>query len=418
MQNCAALITIGDEILIGQTINTNAAYMGRMLNELGYDVVESTVVPDEEQAILDALAHAHERSDIVLMTGGLGPTKDDITKKTLAKYFHSEMTFVPEILERIEAYFRRRNRSMLEVHRELALLPDNCEVLLNEKGTAAAMWFDLGGKVTVSMPGVPYEMTDFMERIVLPRLRERVGERKTVNYHLLTAGLGETLIADRIAPVLEKLPEYVSMAYLPSLGTVRLRLTANGTDEAALRSELEGYAREMAPLIGSSFVSFGQLTLEQELGRILTEHKLKMATAESCTGGQIARQIVAIPGSSAYFMGSIVAYSYAAKSKLLGVDPAVIEREGAVSEAVVRAMVTGVLEAFQTDYAIGVSGVAGPGGGTPDKPVGTVWIAVGSRRSIRAKRYQLTDFRDLNIPLSANYALNNLRKLILEESAN
>lgn len=413
----ASIITIGDEILIGQTVDTNSAFLGKKLTDLGIEVIEIMSISDTEDHILESLAKAHQQADIVLVTGGLGPTKDDITKVTLAKYFKSEMYHVPEILGRIEDYFKRRNREVLEEHKAMALMPEKCEVLINEKGTAAAMWFDIDDKITVSMPGVPYEMKDFMNRVVLQRLKDRLGNQKVVHQHIFTAGTGETHIASLLEPITDKLGDHVKMAFLPNLGTVKLRLTAKGTDEAALQKELYEYATEMKLALGDIFVAFGETTIARELGEMLAEKGATLGTAESCTGGYVAHLITSEAGSSRYYHGSLIAYSYNLKKSLLGVDGEILETKGAVSQEIVEQMAKGAIKLLDVDYTIALSGIAGPGGGTPEKPVGTVWVAIASRTNVFAKKYQLTNHRDINIPLSANLALNDLRIFILKEEA-
>ncbi|MCL4124089.1 UNVERIFIED_CONTAM: hypothetical protein GTU68_031937 [Idotea baltica] len=410
----ASIITIGDEILIGQTVDTNSAFIGKHLADLGIEVVEIMSISDTEEHILDSLTRAHKFADIVLVTGGLGPTKDDITKVTLAKYFKSEMYHVPEILARIEAYFKRRERTVLEEHKAMALMPQKCEVLINEKGTAAAMWFDIKDKITVSMPGVPYEMKDFMQRIILPRFKKRLGEEKVVHQHIFTAGKGETFIADKIKDIEANFPDYIKLAYLPNLGTVKLRLTANGTDEEVLETELKAYAEQIRIAIGETFVTFGESTIAAELGKVLKANNATLGTAESCTGGFVAHMITSVPGSSKYYEGSVITYSYDLKKSLLNVDKQTLETKGAVSEEIVEQMAKGAIQNLKVDYAIALSGIAGPGGGTPDKPVGTVWMAIASKAKVLSKKYELTIHRDINIPLSANLAMNDLRRFILQ----
>lgn len=414
----ASIITIGDEILIGQTVDTNSTFIGRHLTDLGIDVFEIHSIADTEQHILDALKHAHQHSDIVLITGGLGPTKDDITKTTLAKYFDSEMYYVPEILERIEAYFKKRKRVVLEEHKGLAQMPEKCEVLINEKGTAAAMWFDIEGRITISMPGVPYEMKDFMKRVVLPRLSERLDGQKVLNKRIFTAGKGETFIAEKIKAITDTFPENFKIAFLPNLGTVKLRLTARGKDESSLQAELDHYGEQIKQSLADTFVAFGETTIAAELGKLLVEKNASLSTAESCTGGYIAHLITAVSGSSQYYKGSVVSYANEAKENLLGVQEKTLIEHGAVSEATVKKMAQSAVKLLNTDYVIAVSGIAGPGGGSPEKPVGTVWLALASKEKTFTKKYELTSHREINIPLTAHLALNDLRRFILKEDLN
>ncbi len=411
----ATLITIGDEILIGQTIDTNSAFMAQRLNEIGVHVYEIISISDSANHIIQALDTALASSDIVLITGGLGPTKDDITKETLAKYFGSKLVLHQDILEEIEAYFKKRNRPMLESVKSLAMLPEKCEVIRNLKGTAAAMWFQQKEKAIISMPGVPYEMRDFMTRIIIPRLVEQFNTPTILHKRILCAGLGESIIAEKIKAIENSLPEHIKLAYLPTLGIVKLRLSARGTDVATLQEENNTFAQQIKNILYPKY-AFGEddAILEQTVGELLLEKNAKLGIAESCTGGLIARKITSISGSSRYFDGGVVAYSNRLKKQLLGVKAETLDREGAVSEATVCEMAKGTIEHLGVDYSIAVSGIAGPTGGTPEKPVGTIWAAVANKERVVAKKFQLARNRDLNVKVTTTLAVNLLRLLILD----
>jgi len=412
----AAIITIGDEILIGQTLDTNSAFMGEQLNALGIDIVETVSISDEAEAIKSTIKRLEAKVGLILVTGGLGPTKDDITKNTLAKYYDCGFVFNQAIYKNLEAYFKKRGRAVLPEHKDMAMMPEKCEVLINTKGTAAAMWFNENGTQLVSMPGVPYEMKEFMNTIIIPRLKEIKGGEILVNRHIFTAGKGETMIAEKIKSIVDAFDAQTKIAYLPTLGTVKLRVSATGADKLILNKKLDGIANEMKEALGSNFVCYGRTTLQAFLGNMLKEKAATLSTAESCTGGMIAHKITSISGSSAYYKGSIVAYDNAVKQAQLGVSSSYLETYGAVSEQVVSQMAKGVLSLLNTDYAIATSGIAGPDGGTPTKPVGTIWVAFASKNRVLTKKYQLGPHRDINIAVTVNLALNDLRRFILSEA--
>lgn len=410
----AQIITIGDEILIGQILDTNSAWIAQQLNISGIRVAEMKSVSDTREAILEALK-AGQSADLVLLTGGLGPTKDDITKKVLAEFLGVELTFHEPTYSRIAAYFEKRSFTLTPAHREQCFMPENAEILLNEMGTAPGMWMQKNNTIYVSMPGVPYEMKHLVSERVLPRLRGNEQLRPIVHRTILTAGTGESVIAQRIEDFENNLPDFVKLAYLPNLGIVRLRLTATGDDEAALNQILEEKKAEIHTLIPEFVFGEETETLEEVLGRKLKEKGVMLGTAESCTGGYIAHKITSVSGSSAYFGGSVVAYSNKLKTNLLNVNPETLKAHGAVSEETVREMVAGALDTLGVDYAIAVSGIAGPGGGTPDKPVGTIWTAVGNREEIITKKLTLTKYRMRNIQLTSNLTLNMLRKFVMND---
>jgi len=407
----AHIITIGDEILIGQILDTNSAWIAQQLNMSGISVGAMKSVSDTREGILEAL-NASTNVDIVLLTGGLGPTKDDITKKVLAEFFGVELTFHEATYNRIAEYFEKRSFTLTPAHHEQCYMPANATILQNDMGTAPGMWLEKNGTVFVSMPGVPYEMKHIVSERVLPRLQGDKRLRPVVHRTILTAGTGESVIAQKIEAFEASLPDFIKLAYLPNLGIVRLRLSATGDDEAALNQLLNAKKVEIQQLIPEFVFGEENEKLEEVVGRIFKEKGLTLGTAESCTGGYIAHKITSISGSSAYFGGSAVTYSNELKIKLLGVSKATLDEHGAVSEQTVREMVSGALNTLGVNCAIAVSGIAGPTGGTPDKPVGTIWTAVGNRQEIITKKLILTKYRVRNIQLTSNLTLNMLRKFI------
>jgi nicotinamide-nucleotide amidase len=415
----AHLLTIGDEILIGQIVDTNSAWMSRALNACGIAVTGKSSVGDTRQAIVDGIEHAAALAPIVIMTGGLGPTKDDITKKTLAEMFDSPMVFHEETHARIKAYFDKVGRPMSPAMVGQATLPEKATILPNKVGTAPGMWLEREGVVLISLPGVPFEMEYLMAHEVLPRLQARFQTRPIAHRTLLTAGEGESNIARRIEAFEDGLPAHIKLAYLPALGQVRLRLTGiwEGdwvpTAEAALNAELDTKIADLEALIPDLVYGREEENLQQVVGKILLAQGKQFGTAESCTGGYVAHLVTSVPGASAYFPGSVVSYSYEMKSKLLGVKAETLAQQGAVSEAAVREMAEGALDALGVDVAVAISGIAGPDGGTPDKPVGTVWMAVSDRsRTVTLKQVFGRD-RLKNIQLTGTYALNLVRKFLL-----
>jgi nicotinamide-nucleotide amidase len=416
----AHLLIIGDEILIGQILDTNSAWMSQQLNLRGFRVTGKSTVADTPDAILDGLQQATRHADVVLMTGGLGPTKDDVTKKTLADYFDSPMSFHQETYDRMAAYFARIGRKMPDAMVIQATLPDKAVLLPNKVGSAPGMWFERAGKVFISLPGVPFEMQYLMSEEALPRLSARFLGSPIEHRTLRTAGEGESTIAKRIETFEDSLPENIKLAYLPSLGQVRLRLTGTWNDDSippntqeVLRDQLDAKAAELHALLPDLVYGTGEDTLEQVVGDLLRKQNLQFGTAESCTGGYIAHLITSVPGASDYFPGSIVSYSNNMKMNLLGVQADTLAQFGAVSAQTVREMVAGALNTLQVDIALAVSGIAGPNGGTPDKPVGTVWIAVGNRDRIVAVKHVFARDRAKNIQLAGVYGLNAVRKFLL-----
>lgn len=406
----ATILTVGDEILIGQVTDTNATYMAAALSEEGITVVEHLSVADSRQGIMRGLDRALEQSELVLMSGGLGPTKDDITKRVLADYFGRELRFHNPTWKRLEKLYRRFGREPNDSHRQQCRLPTGAKILINERGTAPGLWLEKDDRVVVSMPGVPYEMKYLMENEVMRRLKKNNLDADLLrSVTILTAGEGESTIAEKLAKVEDNLPENMSLAYLPNLGTVRLRLSARGNEEVALQGQLDEYRQHVEKALGDLVYGYGKDDLASVIARMLQERGKTLATAESCTGGTIGRMITAHPGSSAHYIGGVVAYSYELKQSLLGVPAPILLDHGAVSEPTIIAMAEGARERLGADYAIATSGIAGPGGGTPEKPVGTTWIAVATPEKTVTKLLRSGKDRQRNILYSSLQALNLLR---------
>lgn len=412
----ASIITIGDELLIGQTIDTNSAWMAQELNKIGVWVKRRVAVGDSREEIWQSLDEELKQSDIVLLTGGLGPTADDITKPLLCDYFGGKMVVNEQVLEHVKNIFLRLKRPLLERNLKQAEVPDVCEVLMNERGTAPGMLFRRQEKVIVSMPGVPHEMKGLMSKKVLPLLLKEFNMPVILHRTLLTAGVGESFIAEKIHLWEEALPVPIKLAYLPNYGMVRLRLTTQGTDEQALQTELDHLFKELQELVQEWLVAVKDEPLEKALGDLLLARNKTIATAESCSGGYIAHLLTSVPGSSTYFKGTVVAYSYDAKETILGVNHSTLESKGAVSEETITEMFNGLMKVTTADYGIATSGIMGPGGGTEDKPVGTVWVAVGSREKMVAKRLYFRFDRAKNIELTAAHALLMLFQFVKENS--
>ena len=407
------IITIGDEILIGQIIDTNSAWMARKLNEIGAKVERIVTIPDGLEVIKTALSDAENRADLVLVTGGLGPTKDDVTKKAFAGYFDCSFTFHPEIAEHISRLFARFGKEITEINRLQAELPSACEPLQNDQGTAPGMWFEKNNTVFVSMPGVPYEMKGIMRNHVLPRIRDKFNTPAILHKTILTMGMGESWLSEHIGDWESGLPQEIKLAYLPSPGRVRLRLSAFGERMDRLQTIMDSEVDKLLKLIPDLVFGYDTDTIEKVVGELLKSVGKTVSTAESCTGGLIAHKITSVAGSSAYFLGSVVSYANEVKMDSLGVSEYDLKEHGAVSEPVVRQMAEGVRARLNTDFGVATSGIAGPDGGTPDKPVGTVWVAVAGPDRTIAKRYQFGHNRARNIEISANTALNMLRKELI-----
>ncbi len=411
------IINIGDELLIGQVVNTNASWMGNVLSEHGFEVIKTTVVSDERLQIENAITSAIKYADIVLLSGGLGPTKDDITKKVLAEYFDSEMYFNEEAFHNIENLFKSRGFKITGVNKDQANLPEKAKAIPNKNGTAYGMWFDKDEKVIVSMPGVPFEMKTMMEKEVVPRLEEQFKPEKYFQKTIMTTGVGESFLAGLIEEVEDGLPEYIKLAYLPRPGLVRLRLSARGVNEQLIQQEVQAEVDKIVSILGDAIVfGYDDISLEEALAQLLVKQNKTISTAESCTGGHIAHMVTSLAGSSQYFHGSVVSYSNEAKNEILGVHAKDIEQFGAVSETVVKQMAEGAKNKFHTNYSMATSGIAGPDGGTKDKPVGYTWIAVSGPNGTISKAHQFGEHRGRNIMRASLTVLNMLRIMILEDT--
>jgi nicotinamide-nucleotide amidase len=408
------IITIGDEILIGQIVDTNSAWMAQELNEFGIRVKQITSISDDKQHIIDALNEAQKRADIILITGGLGPTKDDITKHTLAEYFNAKLVLNEEALANVERIFARFNRPVTEVNRKQAEVPDNCTIIQNPQGTAPGMHFNINGKHIFCMPGVPFEMKAIMESSVLPYIKANFIGHTLIHENILTVGIGESFLATEIEDIENALPSHIKLAYLPKLGQVRMRLTAN-YDGVYDPNEILNYKKQISERVHKNVVAEEDISFEEAILNILIKNNKKLSTAESCTGGYISHLFTSIPGSSRAFEGGAVSYSYDLKKSMLGLTQSTLDTCGAVSQETVEEMAKGAIKHFNTDYAIACSGIAGPDGGTEDKPVGTVWIAVATPNHVVSKKFQFGNLRMQNIERTAVQALYMLFRLIREE---
>ena len=410
----AELLTIGDEILFGQIVDTNSQWMGDRLASEGIRVTWKTSVGDHEADILSAFDLARKRADVVLITGGLGPTNDDLTKPCLAKFFNVDMAINEEALQEVTEFFKSRGRELTELNRLQANLPLNCQKITNRAGTAPGMWFDEQGVVFVSMPGVPHEMKIMMEEQVIPQLKKRF-DLPVIHHQIVrTAGIGESFLADLIKDWERSLPDHIRLAYLPSLGQVKLRLTATGASLEAMKLETQAWVKKLQALIPEYIYSLENESLEIVIGRMLKNKNLTLSVAESCTGGYLSHLITSVPGSSEYFLGSMIPYAYEIKMSQLGVRPETLETYGAVSEQTICEMASAVRARFNTNVGVATSGIAGPGGATPEKPVGTVWIAYSDKQKTVAKKLQLSKDRLLNIQLASVAVLNLIRKELPE----
>lgn len=405
----AELLTIGDELLYGQILDTNSQWMSVALSDVGIKVVRKTTVGDLVPEILAAFEEAEARVDILLITGGLGPTNDDLTKDCLARYFDCGMAINEEALEEVTAFFKSRGRELTEVNRQQAALPVCCQKITNALGTAPGMWFERKGKVFMSMPGVPHEMKRMMTELVIPKLLQTFQTPVIHHKVIRTIGIGESFLAEKIRDWEDNLPKHVKLAYLPSLGEVRLRLTSMGSSLDELRQEAEVLTEKLRDRVGQFIYGYGEEPIEVVVGRMLESHGYTLAVAESCTGGYLSHMITSVPGSSAYFWGSMIPYAYDIKMRELGVRPETLERFGAVSEETIIEMANLVRARFNTSIGVATSGIAGPGGATPEKPVGTVWIAYSDKRKTVARKLQLSTDRALNIRMASVAVLNLIR---------
>jgi len=409
----ASIITIGDELLIGQVIDTNSAWIAQQLNSIGIPVLRRVAVGDQWDEIWTALDEESKKAEIIFITGGLGPTADDITKPLLCKYFNGKMVLNQEALENITHLFEKIfKRPITERNIKQAEVPDTCKVIINKRGTASGMQFEKNGTLYFSLPGVPFEMMGMIEDDILPQLVSSFNLPKITHKTLVTYGIGESMLADLLQDFEDNLPSNIKLAYLPNHGIVRLRLTSNNLESNNI---INDHFEILKNAVSEYLVTTEDEGMEQVIGKILLSRNETVGTAESCTGGYISHLISSVPGASAYYEGSMITYSYAAKEKSLQVQKSTLESHGAVSEEVVIEMAKGLLNQLNTTYAIAVSGIMGPGGGMPEKPVGTVWIAVASERKTMVQKFHFRFNRQKNIQLTAMNTLNMLRCFIKEQ---
>lgn len=406
------IITIGDEILIGQIVDTNSAWMATELNKYGFEIAQISSVHDNEEHIIESLDLALKRADIVLFTGGIGPTKDDITKQTLCKYFNSKLVFNEEVFKNIENLLRNRQRAINELTNSQAYVPDNCTVIQNLVGTAPITWFEKDGKVIVSMPGVPNEMKSAMSTEIIARLYKKFKTPSIIHKTVIVQGYPESALALKIADWENALPSDIHLAYLPNYGIVKLRLSGSSDNELFLEFLINQQIAGLTEILGSAIVAFEDIPLEVMIGNIMRLKSKTLATAESCTGGNIAHQITSVSGSSAYFKGTIVAYSNEIKEKVLHVPTEILEKHGAVSQEVVEIMAKEVRKLMNVDFSIATSGIAGPSGGTSKKSVGTIWIAVSSEEKTISQMFNYGTNRIQNIERTTQTSFLLLKELI------
>jgi nicotinamide-nucleotide amidase len=410
----ATIITIGNELLIGQTIDTNSAWMAQELNKIGVWVHRRIAIGDVWKDIWQSLEEESKLSDIILITGGLGPTADDITKPLLCQYFGGKLVVDQDALANVKHIFENYlKKPLLERNLKQAEVPDVCTVIQNKRGTAPGMWFEKNGKIFVSMPGVPHEMKGMMTNSVIPALQDRLKLPPIVHRTLVTAGIGESFLAERIREFESMLPDNISLAYLPNYGMVKLRLSTRGNTPKMV-AEMEAEFDMLKQQVADVMVVDEDKSIQQVVADILVKRQQTLSTAESCTGGYIAQLITAMPGSSKFYQGGVVTYSNDLKEKLTGVRRETLEKYGAVSRETVLEMAEGIRRQSNSDFAIATSGIMGPDGGTPEKPTGTVWVGLASKDESEAHPYQFRFDRLRNIELTATYGLNSLRKFILD----
>jgi nicotinamide-nucleotide amidase len=410
----AEIITIGDEILIGQIIDTNSAFLGKQLNKIGVEIIQITSIKDEEDKIIKAIKDAEGRADVIITTGGLGPTKDDLTKNTLCKYFNDELVMDKSTLDHIEDIFQKYiNHPILEANRSQALLPSKCIALQNKYGTAPGMWFEKDGKVIVSLPGVPFEMKALVSNEVIPRIKDRFNRPFIVHKTVLTYGLGESAIADKIEDWENNLPDFIKLAYLPSLGRVRLRLTARGNDESELIKSINENVTSLHSYIGNIIKGYeDESSIEEQIASILTEKKLSLVTAESCTGGKLASIFTSIPGASAFFKGSVVSYATSAKQDVLGIPKTLIDNYSVVSKEVAKEMALKAKAMFHADIAVSTTGNAGPTKGDSDAEIGTVFIGIATENDVIVEKFNFGNHRERVTQKAVNKSLEMVFNLI------
>lgn len=411
----AEVITIGDEILFGQITDTNTQWIGKELSAIGIRPRKKTSVADSKEDIIDALTLAHARADLIVITGGLGPTKDDVTKEALCTYFDTTLEEHPEALAFVTAFFEKKGRPMIESNRRQAWLPANCTYIENQWGTAPGMWFEKEGRVYISLPGVPFEMKNLLKQRLLGDIQQYFGTASIVHKALRTVGIGESFLSERIAEWEDQLPAHLKLAYLPSFSGVRLRLTGTGADQTAISNDIDRQFKEVFPLIREFVYGEDDEELEEVLARELVRQGATLSIAESCTGGAASARFTKHAGASAFFLGSVVSYSNEMKQQVLGVQAQTLAQYGAVSEQTAKEMAEGVRRLTGSTYALATTGVAGPGGGTEEKPVGTVWIACATAENTTAVRLTLSAFREQNIEMSIIHLLNLLRKTMAHQ---
>jgi len=409
----AEIITIGDEILIGQIVDSNSAFIAKELNNVGVSVVQITTTSDDVNSIVNSIKQAEKRAEIIILTGGLGPTKDDITKITLSKYFNTKLVHNQEVYNHVKSLLAGRGITMNDLNGKQAYIPENCEILFNKVGTAPGMLFKQNGKVYVSMPGVPFEMKYIITEKFIPFLKENFSTEEIVHKTIMTQGIPESHLAEKIESWENNLPQEIKLAYLPQPGIVRLRLSAIGKDRNKLNTLIENEILKLQKIIPEAIYGFDEEKIELALYKLLKKQKKTMATAESCTGGNISALITSIPGSSSIYKGSIIAYSNEIKHKILNVSKQTLDKYGAVSKQTVEEMCKGLLQSFNTDYVISVSGIAGPDGGTEEKPIGTTWICIASKDKLIAEKHLFGEDRGRNIRRATLTALNMLRNNFL-----
>lgn len=412
----AEILAIGDELLYGQIIDTNSHWISQELDKIGVRVVRRSTVGDSRESILSAFAEAEQRAEIILMTGGLGPTNDDLTKPLLAEYFDCGVELVPEALDAVRTFFEKRGKELTPLNELQAHLPTKCTYVPNELGTAPGMWFQENGKVWMSMPGVPHEMKKLMTDYVLPKIKELFPLPNIYHKVIKTVGIGESWLADLIKDWEKNLPKHIKLAYLPSLGHVKLRLTAFGENNKLLQDEVEREIEKVKPIIEKYIYGYNKESLEEVIGILLKQQNKKVAFAESCTGGYISHLVTSIAGSSDYFQGGLIPYHNHFKDRILHVEAETLSEFGAVSEETVIQMSQNIRKMFEADFGLASSGIAGPGGGWAEKPVGTVWIACAMEDKTVTKKLQLTQDRMLNIQLTGVAVLNLLRLCLLNKT--
>jgi nicotinamide-nucleotide amidase len=409
----AEIINIGDELLIGQVVNTNASFMAEALNKSGIMVNRITSISDNENEITAALDEAFSRVDIVISTGGLGPTKDDITKQVICSYFDDELVMNQQVYDHVAGFFKNRNLVFSKVNQMQALVPSRAKVLFNENGTAPGMWIEKNNKVYIASPGVPFEMKALLTDKIIPELRKRFNISNQISHRtIMTTGMGESMLAERIDEWAESLPDNIKLAYLPKPGMVRLRLSQY-TNGSGSDKHIDEYVYKLEKLIPELIFGYDDIQMEEVIGELLKKNNYTISTAESCTGGYISHLITSIAGSSAYYKGSVVSYSNEIKKRVLQVSQDDLNNFGAVSKQVVEQMALGVQKLKNTDFALATSGIAGPDGGTDEKPVGTVWIALASPEGVHSELFHFGEHRGRNITRSSQAALNMLRLGVL-----